>query len=67
MLASDKEKVVPRDTTPFKDEVEFGALEDIPVGETPELFYGSNYTNHKTHEEIIVEETKEEIKDETVE
>lgn len=67
VLASDKEKVVPRDTTPFKDEVEFGALEDIPDGETPELFYGSNYTNHKTHEEIIVEETKEEIKDETVE
>ncbi|MBE5927503.1 MAG: alpha-amylase [Lachnospiraceae bacterium] len=40
----------------FKDEVEFGALEDIPDGVEPELFFGSNYTNKRIYEPENIEE-----------
>ena len=45
----------------FKDEVEFGALEEIPDGEEPELFFGSNYTNQRRYEPEEDEEQSEEI------
>lgn len=58
------QKVSTRSDEIFKDEVEFGALEEIPDGEMPELFFGSNYTNHRKYEED--EETNEEISEEII-
>ena len=43
----------------FKDEVEFGALEEIPDGQMPELFFGSNYTNHRKYEPEEIEDEQE--------
>lgn len=44
----------------FHDEVEAGAMDEVPDGEEPELFYGSNYTNHRIYEKNEDDETGEE-------
>ncbi len=48
----------------FRDEAEFGAMDEVPDGEEPELFFGSNYTNHKNDEIDDEESDDEEITDE---
>ncbi len=55
-VLKDGQNVPERSSEIYSDEVEFGALENIPDGEEPELFFGSNYTNHRCYDEEVIEE-----------
>lgn len=39
----------------FHDLAERGAMDEVPDGEAPELFFGSNYTNHRCNDSESVE------------